>query len=146
MRIKTTVRVPAATIQALDDASLLLQVKRSDMIVRLLKHLTGKTASNAFWTRVRYQERRRKEDWKQIHVSPKGDEYELFLDLRKVRKFSVSFLVTWAVEEYISDLIDNWENEDNYHLKNYAVVHFFNTGIECWLFCWGIPPELTSLP
>lgn len=146
MRIKTTVRIPAETLQALVEASHLLQVTRSDMIARLLKHLARKTARTAFWTRVRYQERRRKEDWKQVHVSPKGDEYELFLDLRKVRKFSVSFLVTWAVEECLDDLMDNCGNGDNYHFKNYAVIHFFNNDIECWLFCWGIPPELTALP
>ena len=146
MRIRTTVRIPVATLQALDDACLQLEITRSEIITRLLKHLAEKTARTAFWMRVRYQERRRKEDWKQVHVSPKGDEYELFLDLRKVRKFSVSFLVNWAVEECLDDLMDNCGNGDNYHFKNYAVIHFFNNDIECWLFCWGIPPELTALP
>jgi len=60
----------------------------------------------ATWSHIRYQKRGKNEVWRQLYLTLRPDEYEFFLDLRKVFKFSVSCLVTYAVEKYLEEIFD----------------------------------------
>jgi hypothetical protein len=43
--------------------------------------------------------------WKCFHLALWPDKYEFFLDLRKVCKMSVLFLVAYAVSKYLQEVI-----------------------------------------
>lgn len=55
-----------------------------------------------------------------------GADYELFTDMRKFYKLSVSLLLAIAVEEYFDDLLKDNKIEDNYLTVSYEIT--FDTG------------------
>ena len=104
----------------------------------------GRMKHSAF-TRVRYQERRSRDQWKCLHVSMRCDEYEYSIDLRKFCKLSVSFLVASAIELYLDELLaESGNNIDSYHNHNYAIMNIMLDNVSCWVIYWGIPPRLLT--
>jgi hypothetical protein len=78
-----------------------------------------------------------------MHVTLRGDEYEFFIDQRKVLKLSVSFIFAYAVEHYLDELMQLMKYEcDNYQYRNYAIMNIVLDNVSCWLLCWGIPHEI----
>lgn len=99
----------------------------------------------ATWSRVRYQKRDETGNWRHLHLTLRPDEYEFFLDLRKVFKFSVSSLVAYAVEKYLEEIVKKLsKGSDNYRYKNYMFQRFIVDGVICWIFSWGIPRTIIT--
>jgi len=93
-------------------------------------------------TAVLYQERRPKHKWKRVHLSLRRDEYEYCIDLRKVKKLSVSFIIAIAIEQFLDDLISKIENNpDNYRYRNYIIICKTVNNVTNINIYWGIPPE-----
>jgi len=149
MVVETTVNVAQETILALEEAARGAGMKRSAMLVLVMKRLMARRRmpGKAF-ARVRYQERGG--GWKRMHASLEGRDYEYFLDLRKGYKFSVSFFVSMAVQDYLDGLLDdlirnNGDIADNYLFQEYIFYHDTESSVICWMFFWGIPDNLEKL-
>ncbi|OHD63030.1 MAG: hypothetical protein A2176_09420 [Spirochaetes bacterium RBG_13_51_14] len=75
----------------------------------------------------------------------KPDEYEFFLDLRKVFKQSVSRLVAYAIDKYLDEITQKIrKGSDNYRFKNYAISRIIIEGVICWVLYWGVPRKLIA--
>ena len=141
MVIDTTVYMRNDIAEWISDMAERAGVSRNAMISALLRGFAEKRhAGVKAWSRVRYQDRAPDGQWTRVHVRLKGDEYEYFIDLRKVFKLSVSYVIAIAVKEYGRSV--HVMNVDNYRYHNYAMIHFQEGYVHCWLFCWGIPPKL----
>ncbi|HPA72230.1 MAG TPA: hypothetical protein PKY31_08180 [Spirochaetota bacterium] len=141
MVIDTTVYMRNDIAEWISDMAERAGISRNAMISALLHGFAEKRPAGAkAWSRVRYQDRAPDGQWTRVHVRLKGDEYEYFIDLRKVFKLSVSYVIAIAVKEYGRSV--HVMNVDNYRYHNYAMIHFQEGYVHCWLFCWGIPPKL----
>jgi len=99
----------------------------------------------ATWSRVRYQKRGERGNWRHMHLTLRPDEYEFFLDLRKVFKFSVSRLVAYAIEKYLEEIVKKLSNgSDNYRYKNYMFQRVIVDDVICWILSWGIPRTIIT--
>lgn len=142
--IDTTVNLRPDQLDALNDASRKAGVARREMISSLL-NMVSRRERRSFrcWERVRYQKREGERPWRRIHVRFREDEYEFALDLRKVRKMSVSFLLSYAIKKFLGEIYrESGGYTDNYRYRNYAILNIFIEDVSCWIFCWGIPPEI----
>jgi hypothetical protein len=148
MIIETTVNIDERVFNDLLSASMIAGVSTRDIISSLLKRLSrdhDKIVKS--WKRVRYQKRTGNDAWKCLHVLLWPDEYEFFLDLRKVCKMSVSHLVAYAVAKYLDEVINCLiKRPDNNRYKNYAIIRRVVDGIVCWTYYWGIPRTLAENP
>lgn len=144
LKIRTTINIRNDLLERLETASISLKMPKTAVISALLKHLMEMNRLQiTSWTGVKYQRRLTDVIWKKVHVSPRADEYEFFLDSRKVCKMSVSFLIAYAIENYLDILMKLIVGDtDNYRYHNYAMTPIIIDDIVCWLFCWGIPPGI----
>jgi hypothetical protein len=97
--------------------------------------------------RVRYQARGRDKNWKKTHIVIEQRDYEVFLDMRKLFKCSVSLLVSVTVDKHLDDLVEAIlggeydEDADNYPFQSYVMAHRMAGDVPCWLIYWGMPPK-----
>lgn len=148
MSIETTMNIDRDVAARLDAAAARLGVTRRHLVSSLLGYAQRKPRdAEARGNRVRYQERREKSRWCTIHVSLRKDEYEFFIDLRKVMLLSVSFIIAWAIEQYLDELIFKMIKEpDNYRYRNYIIISTIVESVTCIVIYWGIPPNLLIQP
>lgn len=146
--IDTTVHIDVELYEALSREAERLNVSRVRLISSLLGHMSRRQRDYArAWTRVKYQARREKGSWRRLHVGLRGDEYEFFMDLKKVFKMSVSFIIAVAIELYLDELSALMEKDnDSYRYRNYAMTQLMVGDVTCWVFYWGIPPALLTAP
>lgn len=144
MKIRTTVNLSKDLLEKLESASFSQKMTKTALVSALLNYLMDKnTLHMTAWSGVKYQKRTRHVKWRRVHISPRCDEYEFFLDSRKVCKMSVSFLIAFAIENYLDILMKLMAGDkDNYRYHNYAMSPIIIDDIVCWLFCWGIPPGI----
>lgn len=143
MRIQTTINISMEKLDKLIIAAERLKTSRTAIISSLLNHHSRiNRRSLEMWKSVKYQERMDKSKWRRCHISVRADEYEFFIDLRKVMKMSVSFLIAYAIDEYLDELFSPTDKSvDNYPYCNYMISKFEVGNVICCVFCWGIPPN-----
>ena len=76
-------------------------------------------------SRVKYQGGDVKENWHRFHLVLNEYEYEYCLDMRKLFKMSVFFILAYAVRRYLDDIVNELQsgnNTDNYCYKNYILM------------------------
>ncbi len=115
---------------------------RREIIVRLLMRVMGDHLKlMGGISAVKYQPDDDEQNWHPFHIALKPDEYEFFIDLRKVCKCSVSLLLAIAVRRYGHELTKSNEKIiDNYpYFQNYVLRRNVVDGIYCWHFYWGLP-------
>ncbi len=93
---------------------------------------------------VQYQERRNQVEWQTVHVYFREDDYEYFLDLKKLLKMSVSLILAFAVEKYLDKLIRG-AITDNNRYRNYLIIKEVIDNLICWRFIWGFPANLEKV-
>ncbi len=109
------------------------------MIIFLIKKTMDDVSLEAHMGKmVRYQEKRNTKEWHTFHVRLRMDDYEYFLDLRKLLKMSVSLILAYAVEKFLDEVLKN-SISDNYRYKNYTVIREVVDNIISWKFIWGFP-------
>lgn len=139
--VRTTINIDAEVYRKLCKVAEIKGVEIEDVILAVLRFFSRKFRSEIVgYDAVRYQERRSDSRWQRVHVRWFGEEYEFVIDLRKVHKKSVSFLIAEAFELFyneISLIIDQYL--DNYQEYNYAIAKFnIHNMIGC-IVMWGYP-------
>jgi hypothetical protein len=146
MSVSTTINIHETLLNRLETAADILDTTKTHVISSLMRHTSRKARHlNKAWSRVRYQQRPAKSEWKRLHISPRVDEYEFFLDMRKVNKMSVSFIIAYAINHYLDELMLLINDDmDNYCYKNYAINQYVIDDVYCWVIYWGIPTKLLT--
>ena len=144
MNIDTTININPNIYGLISRAVVLTGYSKNQIISSLMRRIGDDHHTMiATWSRIRYQKRAGKKDWHQLHLTLRPDEYEFFLDLRKVFKFSVSCLVAYAVEKYLDEILKKlYKGDDNYRYKNYMFQRIIVDGVVCWMLSWGIPQSI----
>jgi hypothetical protein len=73
--------------------------------------------------------------WKKVHYNPSCHEYDVFLDLKKVLRFSFSYMVAMALDEYAEKII-NGEITVSYQLEGYSKICLMENNYPIYIFCW----------
>jgi hypothetical protein len=141
--LRTTVNMQNSIFFKLGLAASRLGKTRRDIVVTLLMRLMSDIERfQGGFTLVRYQERDPLRQWHCFSISFRKDENEFFTDLRKLGKFSVSYMVAIAVERYLDELMREGDERHNYAgFTHYAVGLRLEGGIICWELYWGDPPN-----
>ncbi|MFC1670493.1 hypothetical protein ACFL20_08875 [Spirochaetota bacterium] len=139
---QTTLNIDSAILKDITDASKLSGTSRTEIIVMLLKKTMKNDSTKAYMQRtIKYQDCNDKGNWHTFHITFKGDEYEYFIDLRKLLKMSLSHIVAFAAKKYLKSLISE-DSTDNYTFTNYIIAKEDANGIIYWKLFWGIPQKV----
>ena len=140
--METTLNIHTDILEMIRKGAELRGISCSAMIIELLQKVMDESAQPIVIGRlVRYQQRNKHADWHTFHVQLRADEYEYFLDMRKLRKMSVSFILAYAAKRYLRKMNkDNVTDNNRYQYRNYVVVREFIGNIPCWKLIWGYPP------
>ncbi|MBN2160155.1 MAG: hypothetical protein JW807_12225 [Spirochaetes bacterium] len=142
--METTLNINYEILEKLLEAAGDAGVSRSEMIVTLIKKAMDDIPDPArMGTMVRYQKRRKRGEWRRIHLQIRIDDYEYFLDLRKLLKMSVSYILAYAVKKYLPGLIIN--KTDNNRYRNYVVIRDTIDNVICWKILWGWPYTIEKI-
>ena len=93
---------------------------------------------------VKYQKSDLRENWHKFHFLLNADEYEYFLDLRKLLKKSISAIVAYAVKKYFKRII-KFSYTDNYPFKNYVIIKETINNVITWRLFWGYPEKMEKI-
>ncbi|MBP7737255.1 MAG: hypothetical protein KA369_14850 [Spirochaetes bacterium] len=148
MIIETTININRANLDKLLYASIRTGHSIRDIVSVLLKRMSNDHDRMVVsWERVRYQKHDNNAVWKCFHLMLWPDEYEFFLDLRKVCKQSVSRLIAYAIDKYLDEVISGLiKVPDNNRYKNYTIIRRLFDGVVCWMYYWGLPQTLPENP
>ncbi len=144
MKIDTTINIRKEILDRIDQIAETSLVSRSRIVSLLLKRILREkaVASNRF-SRVKYQKRDRNAAWKRPHVVLEYDLYEKSLDLRKLSKMSVSFILTVAYHRYLDKVMDDLRKggESSSELRNYICIGRRFGKVFSFTVFWDFPPE-----
>ncbi len=117
--------------------------KRDVVVMLLLRTMDDIHKLHRGFTTVKYQPDNDKDKWHCFAIRFRPDEIEYCCDLRKIGKYSLSYLVAIAVEKYIDELIEKVKNVVyNYtRYSNYVLYREVVEDIICWQCYWGFPIE-----
>jgi hypothetical protein len=144
MFIETTINIGKPSLEKINRTSLLSGKSRTEIIIMLIKHVMRDSRKQVrCGRRVQYQDRKDESTWHIFHLQLRPDDYEYFLDLRKLFKMSVSLILARAVEKYINKLMAE-KFTDNYQYKNYFIVRDVMDNVIFWTLIWGYPNILET--
>lgn len=148
MSTETTVHVHQKTQEKIKKIMEYTGKTKQAIVIWALCKLSEEADSHIItWSRIRYQSRNKHTQWTQIHLHLAPAEYELFIDLRKFFKSSVSRMIAMAIDKYIIGIIRGKKILlNNYGKKNYAISRIVINGITSWILYWGIPATLLAYP
>jgi hypothetical protein len=140
--METTLNVDIGILTQITRASKSRGISRSELITILIKKVMNENIITVNMGKlVKYQKKSSLANWHTFHLNLREDDYEYFLDLRKLFKMSVSLILAYAVEKYLIHL-DEINTADNYRFRNYVIVKEVIENIICWRYYWGYPPNL----
>jgi hypothetical protein len=140
MIIKTTINIKTEYCDLLElAASITGQSRRSIISMIMIRLAADHDMIPCHWKRIRYQARGQRGHYRRLHLSIQEPEYELYLDLKKFCKQSVSRLIACAIDLYLNDLIFNFNhNKNNYQLNRYSMNKTIINGSICWFLQWEV--------
>lgn len=116
--IATTTNIDINIYSALLQESAKSGIAMRDIVHVLLKIMLREKPLNIdVFKRIKYQERIEGRVWKKFHIELSEGSYEACLDLRKLMKMSVSFILSIAVELYLDRVMNELKRRrstDNY--------------------------------
>ncbi len=140
--METTLNIRNDILSQISKFAKINGVSRSKMIAILIKKIVDNINDPERPGRmIRYQDRCRPGESHTFHVYMQKDDYEYWLDLKKLLKMSVSLILAFAVKKY---LIKGTKisRTDNYRFINYSIVKEVAKNSIIWKIVWGIPPNL----
>jgi len=152
MIIETTAYLDMECVDLLAGMAEEAGVSRSKLVVLLLKRVMKDHAALVRYDgAVKYQKRKPVDKRKRLHVAVELRDYEFFIDMRKLFKWSVSFLIAFAVREHLEELMVKLADEkydeyaDNYPYHHYFIIPERVDSAICWKIYWGIPENPNKL-
>lgn len=149
MNIDTTITITPGVRDAITEASGMTALHASSLAVACMKRLMKNYQRHVHLDgRVKYRRREQAPcNWSRQHIRVSCREYEMFLDLRKVCKMSVSLLVDIAIREHLSEVLYDIMNTtgncaDNYPYQQYIIIGNSSENVVCWRIYWGFPEKL----
>ena len=143
--MKTTLNIHTEIIEKISKAAHIRGISRSEMIIILIKQSMNHISNpGRLGSLVRYQKKSMAANWHKFHIRLRIDDYEYFLDLRKLLKMSVSLILEQAVHKFLPKLLKQ-NDRDNYQHKNYIIVPEIVDDIISWRFIWGYPIHIKKL-
>jgi hypothetical protein len=140
--METTLNIQTGVLVKIATAARSRSFSRSEMIAILLKKVMDDISNPGRMGRmVQYQGRSRPDEWHTFHFQVRPDDYEYFIDLRKLLKMSVSLILAYAVEKFLDKLEKN-NTTDNNRYRNYIIAREIVEDIICWKFIWGFPHNI----
>jgi histone H3/H4 len=149
MHIDTTITIAPGVRNAIMEASEMTALRVSSLAAACMKRLMKDYQRHVHLDgRVKYRRRvQAPNNWSRQHVRVSRREYEMFLDLRKVCKVSVSLLFDIAIREHLSEVLNDIMNKsekcaDNYPYQHYIIIGNSSENVVCWRIYWGYPDKL----
>lgn len=153
MAIKTTINILKTLDCRMNTVCEKTGVTKNYLIMQLLKkiikaHRKKKDDELIIIAKgVKYQPRQPdKTNWKKLHVLFLNGDYEYALDLKKLNKMSVSYLLAEAIRKYLTK-IERCILKDSQNMYycpyEYMIEYDVVEEISCWKMYWGMP--LSSL-
>ncbi len=88
--------------------------------------------------------------WKRLHLVLYDDEYEFFMDVKKLWKMSLALVIAYCLENFLYEFLEflsKAEKDDDYYTDNYRYSGYtFEVGMEEDIFFyklyWGPHPKI----
>ncbi len=144
MKIDTTIHVKRVIIERIDAMAKKFSISRSKLVSLLLQQMMeGKNTDKNRFCRIKYQKRDKNAEWRRPHVMLEPDLYEKNLDMRKLCKMSVSYLVLVAYRKYFDVVVQELENGESTdkNRRNYICIGKKYDGVFSYTVFWDYPPE-----
>ena len=146
--MRTTININYDVLERLKDSSEVLDLSSHDLIAMLMNIVISKNNLCATsFKGVRYQDDDPGKNWCKHHVWFDHQVYELGLDFRKFFKVSVSLLISFAIVNFLDELVEKMLNSnlnncmvDNYPANYITIAKMFDD-IKGFIVLWGIPEE-----
>ncbi len=144
MSIETTINIKYDLLAKIADVATSQSISINRIITILIDKMLKRCPIQAkLFNTVKYQETKDDIIWHTLHVSFNEDVYEKALDLRKVMKMSVSFIVARAIEIYLNEVIKDLSKKgdtDNYSRDYVFISSKYNRLLNFTIF-WGNPQD-----
>ncbi len=145
MSIDTTINIKLNLLSKIAEVSAIYNISFNRIIAILINKFLGNCSNKAkLFNTIKYQQTGDDIVWHTLHVSFSEDIYEKALDLRKVMKMSVSFIIARAVELYLEQVIKELSQRskaDNYS-QDYVFISSKCNGLLCFSIFWSSPSEI----
>jgi hypothetical protein len=142
--INTTINMKMEILEMISNASSAINISINRIITLLIIRLIhNKKLKLKMFTSIKYQATGDDIKWHRLHVSLSTDIYEKALDLRKVLKMSVSFIIAKAVENILNEIINEYlrTNKTDNYFRNYVFIPNYQDGVLYFTIFWQYPPD-----
>ncbi len=142
--IETTINIKSMIMERIISASEVMNISMNRIITLLIIRMVhNRLLKLKMFTSVKYQDTGKDIKWHRLHVSLNTDVYEKALDLRKVLKMSVSFIIAKAVENILNDIINDFlkTNKTDNYFRNYVFIPKYHDGVLYFTIFWQYSPE-----
>ncbi len=144
MNIETTINIRSDLLEKIlekkDTNNISLNTIAGNLLRKAMSWSKNKLAT---FKSVRYQDKIKDNElyYHKLHIALSEDLYEKCLDMRKLYKLSVSFILAKCIESYLHKLsMDEVKNTDNYH-TNYIIFTSEEDGVYSFTVFWEIATE-----
>ncbi len=152
MLIETTVNIRSEVLEKISDAASSDNISKSEIIsILLVMFSKGCSKRSKMFSTVRYQQANSHRSFHKLHVLIRHDIYEKCIDMRKLLKMSVSYILACAVERYLKEIIIS-SNEikdkkitDNYYSNYIFISKWHDDGVYSYTIYWGMPDKKTIM-
>lgn len=152
MHVETTMNIRREVLDKITDAASSVNLSKSEIIsIILVRFSKGCNNKSRIFSTVRYQQASSTRSFHRLHVVISNDIYEKCLDMRKLLKMSVSYILACAVEKYLEEIIKS-SNEikdkritDNYYSNYIIISKYHDDGIYSYTIFWGFPNKKTLM-
>ena len=146
--MRTTININKDLHNRLISTADMFHLSSNDLIAMLIKKVISKNNFKMKTSHgVRYQDRDPEKNWETLHVTLDQHFYDTSLNFRNFCKFSVSFLISFAILNFLDEIVEkliharmNNKKVDNYPLNYIAISKMFDE-IQGFIVIWGIPDE-----
>jgi hypothetical protein len=148
MYIETTANIDEATYRAIKGTAKMMRVSGRKLVNLLIKIVVKEMPFDyRLYRTVEYQADRVEGDWKCFHLRLTGAVYESGHDMRKLMKYSLSFLLCYAVRVYMEKAVKILTEDENLvsYPECYGISAIHTEEISTFTV-FHTPPEEKDLP
>jgi hypothetical protein len=138
--MRTTVNLSCDNVKILKESAQNLNISTHEIITLLMQTaFSGNSLDCKAFKGICYQEKAQDSEWKRFHVTFEPHVYELGLDCRKFFKVSVSFLISFAICNYLDQITGNANIRVDNYPSNYIFIARMFDDVQGFMVFWGIP-------